>query len=556
MFIREKQSGKYRYLQVVHNRRVKGKVRQEVIATLGRVDVLQKTGQIDGLLASGSRFASRVAVLDAHRRGKMPAPECRRIGAPVVFERLWRESGVPKVIKELLRGRKYEFDVERGVFVTVLHRLFDPGSDRAAEVWKKRYKIAGAQRLELHHLYRTMAWLGEPVGEQSAERGNGVAPRCVKDVIEERLFEARRDLFSTLDIVFFDTTSIYFEGEGGETIGQYGNSKDKRPDLKQMVVGVVLEERGRPLCCEVWPGNTTDVKTLIPVVDRLRSRFKIGWLCVVADRGMISAEVMERLKESHRNTRFILGARMRAVAEVRNEVLSRGGRYREVHGARKTNSDPAPLKVKEVVVEDRRYVVCHNEEEAEKDRADREAIVASLQDQLKRGDKSLVGNKGYRKFLKTLAGSRFAIDEAKVAHEARFDGKWVLQTDTDLPAEEVALKYKELWMVEAAFRSIKSVLEVRPVYHKRDETIRGHVFCSFLALRLLKDLKEKMEARGWRLEWERLRGDLDELQEFTVRNPGKTFVIRSQTLGDGGKAIQAVGVALGPPVRLLEAENA
>jgi hypothetical protein len=276
----------------------------------------------------------------------------------------------------------------------------------------------------------------------------------------------------------------------------------------------------------------------------------------VADRGMISAEVMERLKESHRNTRFILGARMRAVAEVRDEVLSGEGEYQEVHGVRKSTNDPAPLRVKEVFVEDRRYVVCHNEEAAEKDRADREAIVASLQNQLKRGDKSLVGNKGSRKFLKTVEGPRFAVDEDKVLDEARFDGKWVLQTDTDLSAEKVALKYKELWMVEAAFRSIKSVLETRPIYHKRDETIRGHVFCSFLALMLLKDLQQKMEARGWRLEWERLRGDLDELQEFTVRNPGKTFVIRSQTLGDVGKALQSVGVALGPTVRMLEGENA
>ena len=150
--------------------------------------------------------------------------------------------------------------------------------------------------------------------------------------------------------------------------------------------------------------------------------------------------------------------------------------------------------------------------------------MASLQDQLKRGDKSLVGNKGYRKFLKTLEGPRFAIDEDKVLDEARFDGKWVLQTDTDLPAEKVALKYKELWMVEAAFRSIKSVLETRPIYHKRDETIRGHVFCSFLALMLLKDLQQKMEARGWRLSWERLRGDLDELQEFTPPKAGKDLL--------------------------------
>jgi transposase len=440
------------------------------------------------------------------------------------------------------------------VFLTVLHRLFDPGSDRAAEVWQHNYKIKGAKKLGLHHLYRTMAWLGEPLARQRETAASGLAPRCTKDLIEEWLFDLRRDLLSTLDIVFFDTTSIYFEGEGGETLGEYGNSKENRPDRKQMIVGVVLEESGRPLCCELLPGNTADVKTLIPVVDRLKKRFHVGSICMVADRGMISREVIEQLKQAHRNTKFILGARMRAVKEVREEVLSRAGRYRVVYSAREDRKDPSPLKVKEVSLKGRHYIVCHNEEQAEKDRTDREAIVAALREQLKRGDKSLVGNKGYRKFLRTTSGQRFAVDEEKAHREARFDGKWVLQTDTDMTAEEVALKYKELWMVEAAFRSIKSVLRTRPIYHKLDETIRGHVFCSFLALMLLKELQAKMEARGWTLHWERLRNNLDDLEEITVRNAGKTFVIRSRTPGDAGKAIQAVGVALGSTVRLCDAK--
>jgi hypothetical protein len=553
MFVRVKKSGKYEYLQVVHNQRVEGKVRQQVLGTLGRLDVLQKTGQLDGVIASLSRYAREVAVLDAHRGGKMPAAESIRIGPAVVFEKLWRESGVPRVVEQLLASRKYEFDVERAIFLTVLHRLFDPGSDRAAEVWRERYKIEGAEKLRLHQLYRTMAWLGEPLGDRKGERA-GLVPRCTKDLIEEWLFDLRRDLFSKLNVVFFDTTSLYFEGEGGETLGEYGNSKDNRPDRKQVVVGVVLEESGRPLCCELWPGNTTDVKTLIPVVDRLKRRFHIGSVCVVADRGTISRRVMQELQQRHRGTTFILGARMRAVKEVREEVLSRPGRYQVVHGSRKNNHDPAPLKVKEVHVGERRYIVCHNEEQAEKDHADREAIVAALRERLKRGDKSFVGNKGYRKFLRTVVGRHFVVDEEKVQTESRFDGKWVLQTDTQLSAQEVALKYKELWMVEAAFRSIKSVLRTRPVYHRLDETIRGHVFCSFLALMLLKQLQAKMEARGWPLHWDRLRHDLDALEEVTVRHAGKTFVIRTRTLGDAGKAIQAVGAALGPTVRLSQGD--
>jgi transposase len=550
MFVRSKKSGAYEYLQVVHNERIDGRVKQRVIATLGRLDVLRKTGQLDALLASCARFAEHTAVLTAHRQGRISAAEKVRIGPVLVFERLWQQMGLPKIFQGLLAERKFEFDVERAVFLTVLHRLFASGSDRAAEVWRRKYAIAGVEALQLHHLYRAMAYLGEPLGEDQQSGATPFTPRTVKDLIEEALFRQSRDMFSGLDLVFFDTTSIYFEGEGGETIGQYGHSKDHRPDRKQMVVGVILDGEGQPVCCELWPGNTTDVTTLIPIVDRLKQRFRIQSICVVADRGMISRDTIRQLQATDRQVRYLLGARLRSVKEIYEKVLGRGGRYHEVYG-RKTNSkDPAPLKVKEVRIADRRYVVCLNEDQAKKDRADRRAIVEALRDQLKRGAKSLVGNKGYRKFLKTRSGGGFEIDKAKIESEARFDGKWVLQTDTDLTPAECALKYKELWMVERLFRSMKSILETRPIYHQCDETIRGHVFCSFLALMLLKQLQARLAARGWQAEWQRLRDDLDALEEITVRTRGRAFVIRSDLQGDAGKAIQAAGVALGSVVRL------
>jgi len=552
MFVRAKKSGAYEYLQLVHNERVNGKVRQQVLATLGRLDVLQRTGQIDALVASCGRFAQHTAVLDAHRQGQTEAVATVKIGPSLVFERLWKTLGLPDILGSLLAGRRFEFAVERAVFLTVLHRLFDPGSDRAAEVWRAGYALAGSENLDLQHLYRTMGWLGEPLPPDQQAGATPFVPRCAKDLIEEALFARRRDLFSGLDLVFFDTTSIYFEGEGGESVGQYGHSKDHRPDRKQMVVGAVLDNTGRPICCELWPGNVTDVKTLIPIVDRLKSRFGIRRICVVADRGMISRKTVDELRAVHRDSRFILGARLRAVKEIRQQVLADPGAYEEIYGPKVRSKDPAPLKVKEVRIQDRRYIVCSNADQARKDRADREAIVAALRDQLKRGDKSLIGNKGYRKFVKSVGSKRFEIDEQKIQDEARFDGIWVLQTDTSLAPAEVALKYKELWMVEAVFRSLKSVLETRPIYHKCDDTIRGHVFCSFLALVLLKELQARLEAHGWRPEWERLKADLDALAEITVVNAGKSFVIRSQTRGDAGKALQAVGVALGPTIRPAE----
>jgi hypothetical protein len=185
-------------------------------------------------------------VISAHKRGKLPVLSTRKIGPSLIFERLWEECGCKKIIRSLVKGRKFEFYVERALFLTVLHRIFESGSDRSADKWRVDYNIEGTEFLQLHHLYRAMAWLGEE------------SPMLTKDRLEELLFSYRRDLFTSLDLVFFDTTSIYFEGNGGESLGEYGNSKDHRSDRRQIVVGAVLDDTGRPVCCEILPGNTAD----------------------------------------------------------------------------------------------------------------------------------------------------------------------------------------------------------------------------------------------------------------------------------------------------------
>jgi transposase len=549
MFFRTKKSGTRSYLQIVENRWQDGRPRQRVLATLGRLDQLLQSGQLDALLASGARMAQSVLLLSAHAKGQLPTITTRRIGPALIFERLWQQTGCRHVIEQLLEGRRFECDIERAVFLTVLHRLGEPGSDRAAQKWRTDYQIDGCEGLQLHHLYRAMAWLGEQLPHDQQKDKTPFAPRCTKDRIEEDVFAHRRDLFTDLQLVFFDTTSIYFEGEGGQDIGQRGFSKDHRPDLYQMIVGAVLDGQGRPICCELWPGNTTDVATLIPVVDRLRSRFGVRRVCIVADRGMISRETIEALEQPGRGWQYILGARMRSQNEVKDEVLSRAGRYRVVHPPRAKSDDPSPLKVKEVWVDQRRYVVCLNEDEARKDAADRAAIVVALREQLRRGDKSLIGNKGYRRYLSGSDSPGFQIDEAQVAEDARYDGKWVLRTNTELDTAEVALQYKRLWMVEQWFRSCKSLLQTRPIFHKCDETIRGHVFCSFLALVLRRELQSRLEEQGDDLEWADVIGDLDRLQVVKVEQDGKKFLLRSEVQGCCGKVFQAAGVALPPTVQ-------
>jgi hypothetical protein len=240
MFLRTQSNGERTYLLLVESYRLQGRMKQRVLFRLGRLDALRQSGELERLLVSLSRFSEKYAVLGAHEDGQSVTTATRIIGPGLIFEALWRELGMGEVLSKLAGERQFGFELERAVFLTVLHRLFAPGSDRAAEKWKGSYAIAGAEALELHQLYRTMGWLGEPLAQPSESAADSPALRTRKDLIEEELFDRRRDLFTQLDLVFFDTTSIYFEGEGGESLGQYGHSKDHRPDLQQMIVGCVV----------------------------------------------------------------------------------------------------------------------------------------------------------------------------------------------------------------------------------------------------------------------------------------------------------------------------
>jgi hypothetical protein len=271
MFARIKKSGKYQYLQIVENRKENGKVKQRVISTIGRMDQLQPRGRIETLIRSLSRFSERTLMI-LNGQSDVSA-EARKIGPSLIFERLWKETGIREAIRDVVTDRRFEFDVERAVFLTVLHRLMVSGSDRFCDKWRREYSIQGVEKLSLHHLYRAMAFLGEELNDRNDAMS--FAPRCTKDLIEEIIFFKKRDMFTHLDLVFLDTTSIYFEGRGGDTLGKKGYSKDHRPDLNQMIVGAVIDDNGKPLCCEMWPGNTADVKTLIPVVDKVRHRFGV-----------------------------------------------------------------------------------------------------------------------------------------------------------------------------------------------------------------------------------------------------------------------------------------
>jgi len=402
--------------------------------------------------------------------------------------------------------------------------------------------VPGAEQLSLDQAYKAMAWLGESIGDD----------RSMTDAIEEALYRHRQPLFGAVSIAFFDTTSLWFEGNGGATLGKRGHSKDYRGHLKQVVLGIVLDEHDRPIASFLLPGNTADVTLLVPVVERLRQRFGIARACVVADRGMISAETIAALEAAR--VEYILGVRERSTSEVRGRVMDDDGVAVPLTIPRQKGE--TQLAVKEVTIAGRRYVLCRNEEEARKDAETRSALIAELERKLAQGDKALVANKGFRRFLKPPKGDGFIIDRAKIEADARFDGVFALRTNAKLPALQVVLRYRNLLAVEDSFKTMKALIATRPIFHKTDAGIRGHVFCSFLALLLRHELVDRLSKRkAEALEWQRIIDDLADLSEIVVEQDGRRALLRTAPGPNIDRVCRAAGVALPPVFQELPHRN-
>ena len=525
MFVRVKRSVRdgytYEYLQIVESRRRGTSVRQRVIATLGRKDDIIADGTLDHLLASLASFSQRLAVVERVRTEGVAAHASRSWGPSLVFGRLWQRQGLPEILGRLAAERRFEFDIERAAYALTLQRLCEAGSDLAGSQWLSTVEAPGFEGIQLQHLYRTVSFLAE-----------------VKDELERELFFRDRDLFTQeLDLVFIDTTSTFLWRDEESPLVRRGYSRDRRPDQPQVVLCVAVDRTGFPIAWDILPGNTADAKAFAAMITRLRERLKIRRVIVVADRGMISAESIRLLTSSAEAPfEFILGTRMRRQKEVSETVLARAGRYQTVADN---------LEVKEVMVDGTRYIVCRNPHEQVKDAAARDAILAKLETTLQQhGPKSVIGNKGFARFVSVAKGS-VTINQKAVEADARLDGKFVLQTNTGLSAEDVALAYKSLWRVERAFRETKSTLEVRPIYHQNDETIVGHIVACFLALRLEVDLQRRLDERGSQVSWLDLMRDLGRLSAVDLTLDGERYRLRTELQGQAHHAFAAAG--LRPP---------
>lgn len=526
MFVRVKRSGTdsaaREYLQIVESRREGTAVRQRVVATLGRREEIVADGRLDGLLRSLAKFSERLQVVERVRTDGLLARETRTWGPALVFQRLWQQQQLPELLAKRSVSRQFEFDVERVAFALALQRLCAPGSDLQGSEWVRTVECEGFERIALQHMYRTVSFLAS-----------------AREDIEKDLFFKDRDLFSrTLDLVFIDTTSTFLYRTEETPLRRRGYSRDRMADCPQVVICLAVDQQGWPMAWDILPGNTADAVAFVAMIKKLRERFHIRRVVVVADRGMLSQQTITLLEgDKQAPFDFILGCKMRKQKEVTEEVLSRAGRFQKL-----TDN----LEVKQVMVDGRRYIVCKNPHEAKKDAAARQAIVAKLEESLAHGPKSIVGNVGFKRFLRVHKGS-MSIDQEAVEQDARLDGKFVLRTSTDLDTADVVRAYKSLWRVERAFRETKSTLEVRPLFHHRDDTTVGHIVGCFLALRLEVDLQHRLDQRQSSVSWPDLMRDLAEVKAVDVELDGRRYRLRTDLRGSAFEAFAAAGVRP-PPI--------
>ena len=528
------------YLHLLRSKRVNGRTRQELVCSLGRLDVMLSDGSLDRLIEGLARYSEKQWVQMQAQEGGW-----QKVYGPVlVFRRLWEQLGLEKLLTDLQANTAIRFSLDEAVFAMVLHRLLDPGSKRATHQWLETVYRPQFETLQLQHLYRAL----DPL-------------LSGKEKIEEALFIRNSNLFSlNVDLVLFDTTLVHFEGRGPEdlaTMARPGNY----PDSAKVLVGLVLNGEGFPIAHHVFPGNTTDISAFKAAIKDLKQRFNLRRVIIVADRGCVTDDLMAELEKKtpgEPQIDYILGMRLRKNKEVQKEVLRRAGRYHEV-----TDN----LEFKEVRVGEHRYVVCHNPEEEIRDRLRREEIIEHTRQELKtKGPKAFVMPRAIRRYIE-LNGGELQLKEKVIKEDARYDGKWVLRTNTELPTEEVALAYKSLWRIERTFRELKSGLEVNPVYLRTEDHVRGHIVICFLALvleaALIRRLKKNVipgplcktgislspdQGQEVEISYQETLRDLDKVRAIEIKANRKSWLVHTELAGKATLAFQAAGIR--PPLRV------
>jgi transposase len=549
-----------RYVQLAHNRRVDGVTQAQVLLNLGREDQLDREG-LRRLVASINRYlgepdAAPSADVRQLAGDGLRVAVSRPVGTVHLLDGLWRALDVDTALRNVLGPRRFTTDVERVLFALVANRAIEPMSKLSAAEWACcDVAIDGLEAMDEDQAYRAMDLLVEADAQAQ---------------VQEAVFFAVADLLNLeVDLLFFDTTSTYFERDSEETgddaFRRYGHSKDHRGDLPQIVIGLAVTKEGIPVRVWCWPGNTSDQTILPQVKDDMRG-WRLGRVITVVDRGFSSADNLAYLRRG--GGHFIAGMRLRDGNPLVEQVLSRQGRYQQV----KEN-----LRVKEIRIDESevRFVICHNPEQAGRDRTQRCDAIARLEAELERikqarerdrkrqassnakqkaeaahtkAECALREHPTLGRWLRQSPAGRLSINRAKIKQEERLDGKYLIATsDPHLSAEDVALGYKNLLEAERGFRDLKSSLLLRPIFHRLDHRIRAHVLLCGLALLLIR-----VAERRTGLTWRRIATELGRVHAVALTGSTGTAVHTTPLTTTQASILRDCQITAPPPVTALD----
>jgi transposase len=510
-----------KYLQIVESRRINGQPRQVVLASLGRFDTDEGEARLEKLAEAFVNATERLSLLNLTQ--DLKALSSKEYGPLLIFKRIWKELNLGKVLARELSDAETTFDLTEAIFNMVLNRLTAPSSKRQLSLWEQT--VEGIESFELHQYYRALDYLIDH-----------------KDALEKGVFDQMRDLFhSSVDVVLFDTTTIAFYGDSDqhEDLLDYGFSKIRRGDLKQVVVGIIMSKEGIPLGHEVFEGNKNDVTCFSEIIDKIAEKYRLEHVILVGDRGMISRNNIQHLQDNR--YKYILGYRMRTIPKEDRAAIFSRTTFRKLK-----HSD---LQFKETRYDGKRLIVCYNAERAEKDKQYRERILERLEKKLQSGKlSSLVSNAHYKRFVR-IRGEKPTIDQEKVEQDAQYDGMFVLTTNTSLSAVQTVEAYKDLWQVELAFRQLKSEIEMGPIYHWKDRRIRAHIMICFLAFVLRTVLYKKLKAQEEDVSYTKVMAHLKALSVCELEIKNQRVKVRTELKPAAAQAFRAIGMR--PPNRIL-----
>jgi hypothetical protein len=535
MYLRETRrtnsdGGTVSYLQLAHNRRDPrtGVPKAEIVHSFGRADLVDREG-LARLVRSISRFLEPAAAVAATTAEDVEVVDSRPMGGALVLDQLWHQLGIDQSLKRLLLGRRLDPKVERVLFALVANRALEPLSKLAGSQWvRERVFIPGLAEVDEDSCYRAMDFLLEGQAE-----------------LTKAVYFATAELLDLhVDLIFFDGSSTYWEtdqadpdrvDDQGEVVQMgfrsYGHSKDHRPDLPQVMIGMAVTKEGIPIRVWSWPGGTGESPVLRQVRADLQG-WQLGRVVWVADRGFSSRANRSYLTQDEDH--YIIGEKLRGDSKEARLALSRPGRYHQV---------AENLQVKEVVIAGDRFVICHNPEEETRDNAVRERLLQQLDEAILGSDDlsptkraELLGKlktkPGLARLLRVTAGGLLRVNQTAVAREAHLAGKFLLRSsDPTLTAEEIALGYKQLLQVERGWRDMKTTLELRPVYHRKEERIRAHIVLCWLALLLIRVAENRTQDT-----WRNLSHELQRMHLVTLATNHGTVAQRS-LLTSGQQAI-------------------